>query len=108
MSGSSQSGGVLLSETEVVNRQARLSCIEFYKTPSCIFCEPALLILNAILDDYDLKNIEVCEIILDDERLTEGSGISSVPEIRICNIRISGFRSDLQELIQSAILQAVA
>jgi len=81
----------------------RNTCITFYKSNHCVFCDPAMETLLSVLDELGVPQSIVESINVDDP----SAGITRdempmMPFIKICDKELSGFISD--EALRSAVL----
>lgn len=81
----------------------RSTCITFYKSSHCIFCEPAMDILIAVLDELGVPRSIVEELNVDNPSVgIDRAELPMLPYIKICDEELTGFISD--EAIRSAVL----
>ena len=81
----------------------RHTCITFYKSNHCVFCDPALETLLAVLDELGVPRSIVESINVDDPSAEiERGELPMLPFIKICDTELTGFISD--EAIRSAVL----
>ncbi|MBD3405313.1 MAG: PAS domain S-box protein [Candidatus Lokiarchaeota archaeon] len=81
----------------------RETCITFYKSNHCLFCEPTLEVLQGVLDELTIPHRVVQEINVDDPL----AGVSQdelpmLPFIKICDKELTGFVADDQ--VRSAVM----
>ena len=81
----------------------RNTCITFYKSNNCVFCDTAMETLLSVLDELGVPPSIVESLNVDDP----SAGITReempmLPFIKICDAELSGFISD--EAIRSAVL----
>lgn len=81
----------------------RNTCITFYKSNHCVFCDPAMETLLSVLDELGVPPSIVESLNVDDP----SAGITReempmLPFIKICDVELSGFISD--EALRSAVL----
>ena len=81
----------------------RNTCITFYKSNHCVFCDPAMDTLLAVLNELGVPVSIVESINVDDPSANiDRSELPMLPYIKICNTELTGFISD--ESIRSAVL----
>ena len=81
----------------------RNTCITFYKSNHCVFCDPALETLFGVLTELGVPLSMVETINVDDPSVgIDRSRLPMLPFIKICDTELTGFISD--ESIRSAIL----
>jgi PAS domain S-box-containing protein len=81
----------------------RNTCITFYKSNHCVFCDPAMETLLMVLDELGVPKSIVEEINVDDPSVgVDRSELPMLPFIKICEEQLTGFISD--EAIRSAVL----
>ncbi len=81
----------------------RATCIAFYKSEHCVFCEPAFETLMSVLDQLSVPRSIVELINVDDPTAAIAKdSLPMVPYIKICDEELTGFISE--ESIRSAIL----
>jgi PAS domain S-box-containing protein len=81
----------------------RNTCITFYKSNHCVFCEPAMETLLSVLDELGVPHSIVESINIDDPSIEiDRNSLPMLPFIKICDIELTGFISD--ESIKSAVL----
>jgi PAS domain S-box-containing protein len=81
----------------------RNTCITFYKSNHCIFCEPAMETLFMVLDEFGVPRTIVEEVNVDDPAAgIDRHELPMLPSIKICEEQLTGFISD--EEIREAIL----
>ena len=73
----------------------RATCITFYKSNHCVFCDPAMEILIAVLDSMGVPQSMVETINVDDPgvEVTEEE-LPMLPYIKICKHEMTGFISE--------------
>lgn len=82
----------------------RNTCITFYKSAHCIFCDPAMDTLLLVLNELGVPQTIVEAIDVDDPSLDiDRTQLPMLPYIKICEIELTGFISD--ESIRSAVLK---
>ncbi|MFW9769372.1 MAG: PAS domain S-box protein [Candidatus Thorarchaeota archaeon] len=81
----------------------RQTCITFYKSNHCVFCDPAMEILTSVLESFGVPQGMVETINVDDPiaNLTEND-LPMLPYIKICDEELSGFISETA--IRSAVM----
>ncbi|RDE15453.1 MAG: hypothetical protein C4K49_06390 [Candidatus Thorarchaeota archaeon] len=74
------------------------SCITFYKSNHCLFCEPAFEILMGLVQEFGLPSRSVEVVNVDDPSVSVSENdVPVVPLIRLCgDHQVSGFVSDDQ------------
>ncbi|MHA1929857.1 MAG: PAS domain S-box protein [Candidatus Thorarchaeota archaeon] len=79
-------------KAEIILECGRSSCITFYKSNHCLFCEPTLEILTGVLEEMGMSP-SIIEIINVDDPSVDISEdeIPILPLTRICDTEISGF-----------------
>ncbi len=81
----------------------RNTCITFYKSNHCVFCDPAKEILLSVLNELGVPSSIVETINVDDPSVgIEADELPILPFIKICDTELSGFISD--ESVRSAVL----
>jgi len=81
----------------------RNTCITFYKSAHCIFCDPAMDTLILVLDELGVPHTIVESLDVDDPSVDiDRTQLPMLPYIKICDIELTGFISD--EAIRSAVL----
>lgn len=81
----------------------RNTCITFYRSTHCVFCEPAMDTLLAVLSELGVPPAIIESIDVDDPSVdVDRSELPMLPFIRICDVELTGFISD--ESIRSAVL----
>ena len=81
----------------------RHTCITFYKSNHCVFCEPAMEILTAVLDSLAVPRSMVETINVDDPDVDIPiEELPMLPYIKICKSELTGFISEGS--IRSAVL----
>ena len=81
----------------------RNTCITFYKSNHCIFCDPAMETLLMVLDELNVPRTIVEEINVDDPSMgVDRNELPMLPFIKICDEQLTGFISD--EAIRNAVL----
>ncbi len=81
----------------------RKTCITFYKSNHCVFCDPAMETLLLVLDELNVPRTIVEEINVDDpSKGVNRDELPMLPFIKICEEHLTGFISD--EAIRSAVL----
>ncbi|MFX1605471.1 MAG: PAS domain S-box protein [Promethearchaeota archaeon] len=73
----------------------RATCITFYKSNHCVFCDPAMEILVSVLDSMGVPQSMVETINVDDPdvEITEEE-LPMLPYLKICNHELTGFISE--------------
>jgi len=81
----------------------RNTCITFYKSNHCVFCNPAFDTLVAVLNEIGVP-VSIVESINVDDPSAEinRSKLPMLPSIKICDTELTGFISD--ESIRNAVL----
>jgi len=81
----------------------RNTCITFYKSNQCVFCDPAMDALLAVLNELGVPVSIVESINVDDPSVEiDRSQLPMLPYIKICDTELTGFISD--ESIRIAVL----
>ena len=81
----------------------RATCIAFYKSDHCVFCDPAFETMMSVLDELSVPRSIVELINVDDPSAAiDKNSLPMVPYIKICDKDLTGFISE--ESIRSAIL----
>ena len=81
----------------------RTTCITFYKSNHCVFCDPAFETMMSVLDELSVPRSIVELINVDDPNAeVEKESLPMIPCIRICDEEFTGFISE--ESIKSAVL----
>jgi len=81
----------------------RNTCITFYKSNHCVFCDPAMETLLMVLDELNVPRTIVEEINVDDPSVgVDRNELPMLPFIKICDEQLTGFISD--EAIRNAVL----
>jgi PAS domain S-box-containing protein len=81
----------------------RKTCITFYKSNHCVFCEPAMETLLMVLDEFGVPRAIVEEVNVDDPTAEiSHTELPILPSINICDEQLTGFISD--EVIREAVL----
>ena len=79
-------------KAEIILECGRSSCITFYKSNHCLFCDPTLEILTGVLEDMGLSTSLIDIINVDDPSVNISKDeIPILPLTRICDTEISGF-----------------
>ncbi len=80
----------------------RATCITFYKSNHCLFCEPTYDTLMMVLDEMNISHHYVEVINVDDPSagISEGE-LPMLPFIKICDVELTGLVSDDQ--VRSAV-----
>jgi hypothetical protein len=76
----------------------KFSCITFFKSENCLFCEPTYEILTGLMDELGIPQMVVNVVNVDDP----GSHIKEddlpmLPLTRICSAEIAGF-ADVEDM----------
>ena len=73
----------------------RNTCITFYKSNHCVFCDPAMEILSSVLDSMGVPQSMVESINVDDPgvEITDEE-LPMLPYIKICKQELTGFISE--------------
>ena len=81
----------------------RATCITFYKSDHCLFCQPTYDILMMVLDEMNVPTHHVEVINVDDPSagISEGE-LPMLPFVKICDAELTGLVSDDQ--VRSAVL----
>ena len=81
----------------------RTTCITFYKSNHCLFCEPTYDILMMVLNEMNVPSHHVEVINVDDPSAGVSEGeLPMLPFIKICDVELTGLVSDDQ--VRSAVL----
>jgi thiol-disulfide isomerase/thioredoxin len=81
----------------------RHTCITFYKSNHCVFCDPAMETLLNVLDELGVQRTIVEELNVDDPSVTvDRDELPMLPYIKICEEELTGFISE--ETIRNAVL----
>ncbi|TFG34667.1 PAS domain S-box protein [Candidatus Thorarchaeota archaeon] len=81
----------------------RTTCITFYKSNHCVFCDPAFNTMISVLDELNVPRSIVEVINVDDPNaVVDKTDLPMVPLIKICDHELTGFISE--ESIRSAVL----
>ncbi|TFF84714.1 PAS domain S-box protein [Candidatus Thorarchaeota archaeon] len=82
----------------------RNTCITFYKSTHCLFCEPAMESLQSVLEQLGVP-MSLVEVVDVDDPLADvdKSELPMLPCIRLCEDELAGFVSE--EAIRNAVLQ---
>ena len=81
----------------------RKTCITFYKSNHCVFCDPAMEILSAVLDSLGVPRSMVETINVDDPEVTIAEDeLPMLPYIKICDKEHTGFISE--SAIRSSVM----
>jgi len=81
----------------------RNTCITFYSSNHCVFCQPAMDTLLAVLSELGVPLSIVESINVDDPSVEiDRTELPMLPFIKICDVELTGFISD--ESIRSAVL----
>jgi thiol-disulfide isomerase/thioredoxin len=85
----------------------RNTCITFYKSSHCVFCEPVMQTLLIVLEEMRVSKAIVEELNVDDPALgIDRNRLPMLPYIKICDEEFTGFISD--EAIKIAVLNLAA
>jgi PAS domain S-box-containing protein len=85
----------------------RHTCITFYKSNHCIFCDPAMETLLNVLDELSVPRTIVEELNVDDPSVgVNRDELPMLPYIKICDEELTGFISE--ETIRNAVLSLAA
>ncbi|MFW9909767.1 MAG: PAS domain-containing protein [Candidatus Thorarchaeota archaeon] len=70
----------------------RLSCVSFYRSEHCLFCEPTFEILQGVMDELSIP-VSLLEVVNVDDPLAgiRESDLPMLPFTKICNHEIVGF-----------------
>jgi hypothetical protein len=81
----------------------RNTCITFYKSNHCVFCDPAMEILTSVLDSMGVPQSMVESINVDDPSIDlAGQDLPMLPFIKICDKELTGFISE--SAIRSSVM----
>ena len=81
----------------------RNTCITFYKSNHCVFCDPAMEILTAVLDSMGVPQSMVESINVDDPGVDiADEELPMLPYIKICKQELTGFISE--SAIRSSVM----
>jgi PAS domain S-box-containing protein len=81
----------------------RHTCITFYKSNHCVFCDPAMETLLNVLDELGVQRTIVEELNVDDPSVSvDRDELPMLPYIKICEEELTGFISE--EAIRNAVL----
>jgi PAS domain S-box-containing protein len=81
----------------------RNTCITFYKSNHCVFCDPAMEILTAVLDSMGVPQSMVESINVDDPGVEiTNEELPMLPYIKICDKELTGFISE--SAIRSSVM----
>jgi len=81
----------------------RSTCITFYKSNLCVFCDPAMEILTSVLESFGVPQSMVETLNVDDPMVNvKEDDLPMLPYIKICNEELSGFVSE--SAIRSAVM----
>ncbi|MFW9964493.1 MAG: PAS domain S-box protein [Candidatus Sifarchaeia archaeon] len=73
----------------------RSTCITFYKSNHCVFCDPAMEILTTVLDSLGVPQSMVDTINVDDPRVeVTADDLPMLPYLKICDQELTGFISE--------------
>ncbi len=79
------------------------TCITFFKSNHCVFCDPAMEILTAVLDSLGVPQSMVESINVDDPGVEiSEEDLPMLPYIKICKNELTGFISETS--IRSAVM----
>lgn len=85
----------------------RNTCITFYRSAHCLFCDPAMESLLCVLDELGIPRSLVEVVDVDDPQTgVDKNELPMLPCIRLCEVELAGFVAE--EAIRSAILQLAA
>ncbi len=85
----------------------RKTCITFYKSAHCLFCEPSFQILTSVMDEFGVSRDHLEEVDIDDPTAEVGDiDLSMMPVVRICNNTLYGFFSE--DNVRSAVANLFA
>ncbi|NHJ14642.1 MAG: PAS domain-containing sensor histidine kinase [Candidatus Thorarchaeota archaeon] len=80
------------------------SCIFFYKSNQCFWCDPALEILMGILEEVGVASTSVEVINIDDPSVKmQEADFPMLPYMKLCDIELSGFMSEPQ--VRQAVMK---
>ncbi len=80
----------------------RNTCITFYKSNHCVFCEPVMQTLLVVLEELSVSRSIVEELNVDDPALgLDRNRLPMLPYMKICDEEFTGFISD--ETIKNAV-----
>jgi PAS domain S-box-containing protein len=81
----------------------RKTCITFYKSNHCVFCDPAMEILTSVLESFGVPQSMVETLNVDDPLVdVKEEDLPMLPYIKICEEELSGFISE--SVIRSAVM----
>ncbi|MHA2117146.1 MAG: PAS domain S-box protein [Candidatus Thorarchaeota archaeon] len=81
----------------------RPTCITFYKSNHCVFCEPAMEVLTSVLESFGVPASMVETLNVDDPQVAVSEDeLPMLPYIKVCNEELSGFISETA--IRSAVM----
>lgn len=82
----------------------RKTCITFYKSAHCVFCDPAMELLSGVLEELAIPPtvLEVVDVDRPDSGVERGQ-LPMLPFIKICEDELSGFVAE--ESIRTAVLR---
>ncbi|MFX1483676.1 MAG: sensor histidine kinase, partial [Promethearchaeota archaeon] len=81
----------------------RNTCITFYRSEHCVFCEPAMEILTAVLDSLGVPRSMIEAINVDDPSVDlQEEDLPMLPYLKICETELTGFISEAS--IRSAVM----
>jgi hypothetical protein len=81
----------------------RNTCITFYKSNHCVFCDPAMEILTAVLDSLGVPQSMVETINVDDPGVeVSEEELPMLPYLKICEHELTGFISE--NAIRSSVM----
>lgn len=73
----------------------RTTCITFYKSNHCVFCDPAMEILTSVLDSMGVPQSMVETINVDDPGVDISEDeLPMLPYLKICKMELTGFISE--------------
>lgn len=79
------------------------TCITFYRSNHCVFCDPAMEILSTVLDSLGVPQSMVESINVDDPSVEiKEEDLPMLPYIKICKEELTGFISE--SAIRSAVM----
>jgi PAS domain S-box-containing protein len=81
----------------------RPTCITFYKSNHCVFCDPAMEVLTSVLESFGVPQSMIETLNVDDPHVNvKEDELPMLPYIKICNEELSGFISET--VIRSAVM----
>ena len=84
----------------------RNTCITFYKSNHCVFCDPAMEILTQVLDSFNVPQSMVEIINVDDPGVEiDEQELPMLPYIKVCEEELTGFISE--SAIRSCVMNLI-